>query len=358
MQVSQLSSHSVPGRYWHVEGDGRVQCDLCPRKCLLADGQRGQCYVRVCRRDQIFLTTYGRSSGFCVDPIENKPLNHFLPGTNTLSFGAAGCNLTCRYCPNWDTAKARRTDALASESQPESVAASALEHQCSSIALTYNDPVILLEHAVDVANACRAQGISSVAVTAGYINAEPRAEFFGAMDAAKIDLKAFSEAFYRDICGGQLGTIKDTLCYLVNETSVWVEISSLLIPDENDSDQEICAMCEWIGAALGPDVPLHFTSFVPAFQMLNHLPTPEGTLARARRRALESGLHFVYTDSGEDGPGGITYCSHCAAPLIRRQRRNLLSTDLDESGHCPHCNTPCPGVFAGQATAGASPAAE
>ena len=302
----------------------------------------------------MFLTTYGRSSGFCIDPIENKPLNHFLPGTNTLSFGAAGCNLACRYCATWDIDKARLTDSMASESPPEAVAASAIEHHCSSIALTYNDPVILLEHAVDVAAACHAGGIRSIAVTAGYVSAEPRTEFFGAMDAAKIDLKAFSENFYRDICGGQLGAVKETLAYLVHETEVWVEITTLLIAGENDSDQEICAMCEWIGSELGPDVPLHFTSFIPAFKMRDYPATPDATLSRARQRALESGLHFVYTDSGEDGAGSITYCSHCAEPLIRRQRRHLISTALEPDGRCPHCHTVCHGVFAAQ-LAGAAP---
>lgn len=345
MEIARIPSRNVPARYWHPDQGGEVQCDLCPRRCRLTDGQRGHCYVRACHKGQLVLTSYGRCSGFCVDPIESKPLNHFLPGTSTLSFGTAGCNLSCLCCPNWDADKARETDALAARAAPDEIAASAVDNGCHSIALTYNDPVVYLEYATDVAAACRDRGVRSVVLTAGYISTAARAEFFQAMDAAKVDLKGFSERFYREVCGGDLETVKDTLCYLVGETRLWVEISTLLIPGENDSDEDIARMSEWIGHTLGTGIPLHFTGFRPGFRMGQYPPTPDDTLSRARSRALESGLQFVYTDAVDAGPGGITYCAGCAEPLIRRDRRALRSLDLDEAGCCPHCGTDCPGVF-------------
>ncbi len=345
MEIARIPSRNVPARHWHLDEGGEVQCELCPRRCRLTDGQRGHCYVRACHKDQLVLTSYGRSSGFCVDPIENKPLNHFLPGSSTLSFGTAGCNLSCLCCPNWDPDRARETDALAARATPEEIAASAVANGCPSIALTYNDPVVYLEYAIDVAAACHARGVRCVALTAGYICAGARAEFFQAMDATKVDLKGFSERFYREVCGGDLETVKETLCYLVGETSLWVEISTLLIPGENDSDEDIVRMSEWIGRTLGTGIPLHITGFQPRFRMSQYPSTPDETLSRARSRALESGLQFVYTDTMEAGPGGITYCAGCAEPLIRREGRSLRALNLDDAGCCPHCGTVCPGVF-------------
>ncbi len=194
----------VATRYWHRLDDGRVQCDLCPRFCKLNPGQRGLCFVRAHRDNRIVLTTYGRSSGFCVDPIEKKPLNHFLPGTPVLSFGTAGCNLACRFCQNWDISKAREEDALADRASPEVIARRVLELGCRSVAFTYNDPVVFHEYAIDVATACRAVGVKTVAVTAGYVTAEPRAEFYAHIDAANVDLKGFTEEFYRTACIGHL----------------------------------------------------------------------------------------------------------------------------------------------------------
>jgi pyruvate formate lyase activating enzyme len=340
-----LGESTFPGRYWHRLDDGRIQCDLCPRECRLREGQRGLCFVRARQGDRIVLTTYGRSSGFCVDPIEKKPLNHFLPGSATLSFGTAGCNLACRFCQNWDISKSRETDTLADEASPQAIAEAARRLECASVAFTYNDPVIFLEYAVDVARACHALGIRTVAVTAGYIKPEPRSEFFAHMDAANVDLKGFSEAFYADLCAGHLEPVLDTLRYLVHQTRVWVEITTLLIPGRNDSDREIDELTRWVAGELGPDVPLHFTAFHPDFRMLDVPPTPPATLSRARQIALRNGVHYVYTGNVRDVRGQSTFCHACGALLIERDWYQLRAYRLTPDGRCQACGTNIPGVF-------------
>ncbi len=342
----------VPARYWHVIEDQRIQCDLCPRFCKLRDGQRGLCFVRAREGDELVLTTWGRSSGFCRDPIEKKPLFHFLPGTSILSFGTAGCNLACKYCQNWDISKARRIDALAAEAVPSEIASSAVRHQCRSVAYTYNDPVIFIEYALDTAEACRAAGVKNVAVTAGYVCPEPRADLFASMDAANVDLKAFTERFYRKLCGGHLEPVKETLEYLVHETSVWVEITTLLIPGENDSPGEIDKLSQWIADRLGVHVPLHLTGFHGAWKMQDHPDTSPDTLRTARTIARENGLRFVYTGNIYDPAGQTTYCASCSHPVIRRQGYRLTGWELDGQGHCRSCGSACPGVFDKQPGAG------
>jgi pyruvate formate lyase activating enzyme len=336
-----------PGRYWHQLDDGRLQCDVCPRFCRLHDGQRGLCFVRARSGDRIVLTTYGRSSGFCIDPIEKKPLNHFLPGTPVLSFGTAGCNLTCRFCQNWDISKSREFDRLGEQASPGQLARAARASGCRSVAFTYNDPVIFLEYAVDVAQACRAQGIRTVAVTAGYICPEARAEFFRHMDAANVDLKGFTEAFYQKLCTGHLQPVLDTLVYLKRETQVWFEITTLLIPGENDSDDELEAMTRWIAGELGPDVPLHFTAFHPDWKMLDAPPTPPATLTRARAIGIANGLRYVYTGNVHDEAGGSTFCHGCGAVLIGRDWYRLTAWTLTDDGRCRSCGEACAGVFDG-----------
>src|SRR5215831_7286347 len=231
--MDQPIIEGVPGRYWHRLEDGRLQCDLCPRYCKLHEGQRGLCFVRARQNDQILLTTYGRSSGFCIDPIEKKPLNHFQD-----------------------------------RASPEAIAQAAVRSGCRSVAFTYNDPVIFLEYAVDVAQACRERGIKTVAVSAVYITPEPRIEFFRHMDAANIDLKGFTEGFYKTLCSGKLDPVLETLEYLKHETDVWFEITTLLIPGENDAPEEIEAESRWVMEHLSPDVPLHFTAFHPDWKMM------------------------------------------------------------------------------------------
>ena len=335
----------VEGRYWHGLEDGRIQCDLCPRFCRLNDGQRGLCFVRKREGERLMLTSYCRSSGFCVDPIEKKPLNHFLPGTPVLSFGTAGCNLACKFCQNWDISKSREIDTLADAASPETLANVALELGCRSIAFTYNDPVIFLEYAVDVAKACREKGIRTVAVTAGYITPEPRIEFYRHMDAANVDLKAFTESFYKKICGGELAPVLETLEYLKHETDVWFELTTLLIPGENDSPAEIDRMTQWVVEHLGPDVPMHFSAFHPDWKMRDHPSTPPETLRRAREIALKNGVRYAYTGNVHDKKGDTTYCHACGEALIGRDWYELLSWDLGAKGTCRHCGTSCAGVF-------------
>ena len=336
-----------PARYWHALDDGRIQCDLCPRYCRLHDGQRGLCFVRACAHDRLVLTTYGRSSGFCVDPIEKKPLNHFLPGTPILSFGTAGCNLTCKFCQNWDISKSREVDTLSDRAAPETIAKAAAALGCRSVAFTYNDPVIFLEYALDVANACHALDIKTVAVTAGYVCAEPRREFFAAMDAANVDLKAFSDDFYVRLCSAHLQPVLDTLVYIKKETGCWLEITTLIIPGENDGEAELDAMSRWIVDHLGPDVPLHFSAFHPDWKMLGTPPTPPATLSRARAIAMRNGLRYVYTGNVHDLEGDRTRCHACAAAVIERDWYELIGWNLSDDGCCRACGTPCAGVFAG-----------
>ncbi len=341
----------VSGRYWHKIDDGRLQCDVCPRFCKLREGQRGLCFVRARENDEIVLTTYGRSSGFCVDPIEKKPLNNFLPGTPVLSFGTAGCNLACKFCQNWDISKSRELDKLQASALPQTIAEKAVETASLSVAFTYNDPVIFIEYAIDVAEACHEHGIKTVAVTAGYVTEEPREEFFRHMDAANVDLKAFTERFYWKVCGGHLAPVLETIQYLKHETNVWFEITDLLIPGENDSEAEIDEMTQWIMENIGSDVPLHFTAFHPDWKMMDKPHTPLQTLIRSRDIALKNGLRYVYTGNVHDFEGSSTYCHNCGDILIGRDWYELSIWNMaTENGHgsCGNCGTAVAGVFDAQ----------
>jgi pyruvate formate lyase activating enzyme len=343
--MTEVAGSHFPARHWHRLEDGRIQCDICPRLCRLNDGQRGLCFVRARLGEAMVLTTYGRSSGFCIDPIEKKPLNHFLPGTPVLSFGTAGCNLTCRFCQNWDISKAREIDRLNDHASPQDIAGTARRLGCRSVAFTYNDPVVFLEYAVDTARACHALGIRTVAVTAGYVMPEARREFFAHMDAANVDLKAFSEDFYHQLCGGHLAAVLDTLVWLKRETGVWVEITTLLIPGRNDGDGELDALTRWVAAELGPDVPLHFSAFHPAWKMPDLPPTPAATLTRARAIALKNGLRYVYTGNVHDEAGGSTACPGCGTRLIGRDWYRITAWRLAPDGTCPDCGTRIAGSF-------------
>ncbi|WP_188661964.1 AmmeMemoRadiSam system radical SAM enzyme [Terasakiella brassicae] len=336
-------------RYWHQLEDGRIQCDLCPRDCKIKPGQRGLCFVRANEGGQMVLTTYGRSSGFCIDPIEKKPLNHFYPGTPVLSFGTAGCNLTCKFCQNWDISKSREFDKLQAEATPEMIARACVQAKCKSVAFTYNDPVIFLEYAVDVAKACRAQGIKTVAVTAGYIHAEARKEFFAHMDAVNVDLKSFREDFYHTLCSAHLNDVLETLVYLKHQTNVWFEITDLLIPGENDGADEIDDMTKWVVRELGVNVPMHFSAFHPDWKMQDKPRTPAQTLIRAREIALANGVRYAYTGNVHHEEGDTTYCHNCGAVLIKRDWYELSEWHLDHDGHCLSCGTKCAGCFDGPA---------
>lgn len=333
-------------QFWHLQDDGRVTCTVCPRFCTLREGKRGACFVRQAIDGEIVLTTYGRSSGFCIDPIEKKPLNHFYPGSSVLSFGTAGCNLGCKFCQNWNISKSRQIDTLGSQASPEHIALTATKHQSDSIAFTYNDPVIFLEYAVDTALACREAGVNTVAVSAGYMCEKPRECFYSVMDAANIDLKAFTERFYHKVCSGQLAPVLDTLKYLKHETDVWFEITTLLIPDENDSSAEIDAMTQWVMDNLGPEVPLHFTAFHPDFKMLDKTRTPADSLVRARNIALNNGLHYVYVGNVHDEACSSTYCPSCHNKVLSRNWHQLGDCALTSSGVCHHCGHQIAGRFA------------
>lgn len=335
----------VRGQWWHPLDDGRVQCDLCPRNCKLHEGQRGFCYVRQARDNGVVLTSYGRASGFCIDPVEKKPLNHFYPGTSVLSFGTAGCNLGCLFCQNWDISKAREDDRLQSWALPEAIVSAAEELGCKSIAFTYNDPVIFAEYAIDCAIVARKRGIKTVAVTAGYMNPEPRREFYAHMDAANVDLKGFTEDFYHKRCFGELAPVLDTLMWLKRETKVWFEVTTLLIPGHNDSEKEVGELCAWFVKNLGPDVPLHFTAFHPDYKMVDVPPTPPETLTRARRQARSAGLHYVYTGSVRDVEGQSTFCGKCGQLVIERDGYRLGRWHLDGQGRCVSCGERQPGHF-------------
>ncbi len=334
-----------PAKYWHKLDDGRIQCDLCPRDCKLNEGQRGACFVRGRIGDAMVLTTYGRSSGFCVDPIEKKPLNHFYPGSSILSFGTAGCNLACKFCQNWDISKSRSFDKLADQATPEAIARTAAQLGCKSVAFTYNDPVIFAEYAMDVADACHELGIKAVAVTAGYMHDQPRRDFYAKMDAANVDLKAFTDEFYVKQTGSHLQPVLDTLKYLKQETDVWFEITTLLIPGYNDSAREIGKMSEWIAKELGVDVPLHFSAFHPDYKMTGIPATPPDTLVQARNIAKSAGLLYVYTGNVHNRAGDTTHCPSCNSSLIVRDWYEIEQYRVTPDGHCPECNAKLAGRY-------------
>ncbi len=342
---SDAQGASHPARWWHRLDDGRIQCDVCPRDCRLHDGQRGLCFVRQRAGDAMVLATYGRSSGFCIDPIEKKPLNHFHPGSSVLSFGTAGCNLACKFCQNWDISKSREMDTLMDRADPGAIAAAAAGHGSRSVAFTYNDPVIFAEYAMDTADACHALGVKTVAVTAGYIHEAPRREFFAKMDAANVDLKGFTDEFYFRLTGARLAPVLDTLQFIAHETDCWLELTTLLIPGHNDSPEELQAMTRWVADELGVDVPLHFTAFHPDYRMDELPPTPAATLRMARRIARDNGLRHVYTGNVHDREGGTTLCPGCGEPVVVRDWHSVLQYSLTAEGNCAHCATPVAGRF-------------
>ncbi len=337
---------AVPGGWWRrSENDPeRIVCDLCPRGCSIAPGKRGFCFVRENREGRMVCSTYGRSTGFCVDPIEKKPLVQFYPGTAVLSFGTAGCNLGCKFCQNWTTSRSRDVDAACETAAPASIAATAVKLHCRSVAFTYNDPIVWIEYAADTARACREVDIKTVAVTSGYINPAARGTFFQDIDAANVDLKGFTEKFYKEYCDGRLEPVLDTLKWLVHQTDVWLEITNLIVPGANDSPEELKQMCRWIVEELGADVPLHFSAFHPDFKVTDRGPTPLETLLTAHDIARDAGVRYVYTGNVIDREHQCTYCPDCGRMVIERDGYILGKVDLHE-GRCTHCNTPIAGRY-------------
>jgi pyruvate formate lyase activating enzyme len=354
--VPAFTPGSKPGGWWHDSDDGeRIVCDLCPRHCVLRPGDRGFCFVRENRDGQIVSTAYGRSTGFCVDPIEKKPLNQFFPGTAVLSFGTAGCNLGCTYCQNWTMSRSRDVQAACETADPATIATAAVKLSCKSVAFTYNDPIIWAEYAIDTAKACRRAGIQTVAVTSGYITDTARAAFYEQMDAANVDLKGFTDDFYRQYCSGRLQPVLDTLRWIARESKVWLEITNLIIPKANDSPEDIKRMCEWIAEELGPDVPLHFSAFHPDFKLTDRGPTPISSLLAAYDIARQAGIRYIYTGNVIDQQRQHTYCPGCGRAVIERNGYDILSYAIEvgrlsnssyEGGRCMFCHMPIAGRFA------------
>jgi pyruvate formate lyase activating enzyme len=336
-----------PARFFQRAADGRLRCTLCPRECLLAEGQAGFCFVRQNRGGEMVSLAYGRSTGFAVDPIEKKPLYHFFPGTDVLSFGTVGCNLGCRFCQNWNISKARESGREMESLTPEDVVALARSARSPAIAFTYNDPVIWAEWAIDVSRAARRRGIRTVLVTAGYVEEKAREELFAGMDAANVDLKGFTEAFYSRVTLSHLAPVLETLEWLAREGRVWTEVTNLLIPGLNDDPGETRKLAEWIGEHMGPDVPLHFSAFHPTWKMTDRPPTPPRTLTEARRIAREVGLRHVYTGNVHDEGGQTTSCPRCREAVVVRDWNAVRRNRLGPGGTCPGCGERIAGRFDG-----------
>ena len=321
-----------------------AQCDLCPRNCFLSEKQSGFCGVRTSQNGSVVLVSYGKTTGFAVDPIEKKPLNHFYPSSKILSFGSIGCNLSCRFCQNAATAQCRDISLLTVSATPDDVVRLAKQYHCESVAFTYNEPIISAEYVQDVALACRRAGLKTAAVSNGFISETCRSAFFDTMDAANIDLKSFSDTFYRDYCGGELEPVKETLRYLA-KSNTWLEVTTLLIPTLNDSDQEISELCDWFVRYLGKEVPLHFSAFYPANKLLTLPPTPPQTLFRAREMAMSAGLRYVYTGNIDDPAGQSTHCPQCGQTVIFRNRYVVDEYEIDEESCCKYCGQSIAGCF-------------
>jgi pyruvate formate lyase activating enzyme len=337
-----MQSH--PARWWKLDDDGRILCTLCPRFCRLSDEQAGFCYIRKREGDRLVSLGYGRTTGFAVDPVEKKPLNHFLPGTGTLSFGTAGCNLGCKFCQNWDISKARLDDERSRPTTPDAVIDLAVAQGCPSVSMTYNDPVIWAEFAIDVARAGKKRGVRSVLVTAGYVTDEARADLYAEIDATNVDLKAFTDDFYHRVTFSHLAPVLETLKWLCSSTKVWVEITNLMIPGLNDDPAETKKLCEWVGAELSPEVPLHFTAYHPDWKMRDRPATPASTLRRAREIAREVGLKHVYCGNVSDPATQSTFCTSCGKLLIARDWYRIDPSGLDGNS-CRGCGARVAGVF-------------
>lgn len=330
--------------WWETQSNGKILCTLCPRYCTIGEGQKGFCYIRENIDGKLYSTGYGRPTGFAIDPIEKKPLNHFYPGSQILSFGTAGCNLGCKFCQNWHISKAQLDDINALYAAPEDVINLAKKYEVPSIAFTYNDPTIFGEYVIDISKIAKEENINTVMVTAGYIDKNARKDVYKYIDAANVDLKAFSEQFYHKITFSHLDDVLNTLKWLKYETDIWFEITTLLIPNENDSEDEIKLMCEWIMNNLGDSVPLHFTAFHPDFKMKNKAGTPAETLTNARNIALREGLKYCYVGNVHHKEGQTTYCPNCYKKLIERDWHSVYSNKIEIS-KCVSCGFEIAGRF-------------
>jgi len=343
LQILQSSPTLHEAMWWESDPDGRAHCYLCPRHCRIGAGQSGFCFIRVNHNGKLYSLGYASPAALQVDPIEKKPLNHFLPGTRVFSMGTAGCNMGCFFCQNWDISKSHHDQARSRHVPPEQVPELARQHGCDSIAFTYNEPTIWGEYIIDICKAARPYGLKTVMVTNGYITYDAFHDIYDHIDAANVDLKAFTENFYGKITLTHLQPVLDMLLWLKKETCVWFELTNLMIPTLNDDPAETRKLADWIVENLGPDVPLHFTAFHPDFKLQDKPPTPPETLHRARRIALDAGLHFVY-EGNIFSEAANTSCPACRELLIRRSWHDVLQNNL-RAGNCPRCRSSIPGVW-------------
>src|SRR5579859_3130823 len=343
LNVLQVPANLHEAQWWEPEANGKVHCYLCPRHCHIGRGQSGFCYIRTNQEGKLYSLGYGAPAALQVDPIEKKPLNHFLPGSRVFSMGTAGCNMGCFFCQNWDISKSRQDQVNARDVPPEEVPQLALRYGCDSIAFTYNEPTIWGEYIIDICRAAKSSGLKTVMVTNGYITREAFHDIYDHIDAANVDLKAFTENFYGKITLTYMQPVLDTLLLLKNETNVWFEITNLMIPTLNDDPEETRKLSEWILTHLGPDVPLHFTAFHPDFKLQDKPRTPAETLHRARQIAREAGLHYVY-EGNIYSDGAHTSCPKCGTLLIKRSWHAVTENHLRQ-GKCPQCGLRIPGVW-------------
>ena len=341
LETRQKAESLHEARWWEAMPGGKVHCYLCPRHCHIGEGQAGFCFIRANQGGKLYSLGYAHPAALQVDPIEKKPLNHFLPGTRVFSMGTAGCNMGCFFCQNWDISKSRADQVRANYIPPEDVVQLAIQHGCPSIAFTYNEPTIWGEYVIDISQAAHEQGINTVMVSNGYTAREAFHDIYDHIDAANIDLKAFTDNFYARVTLSHLQPVLETLEWLKKETSVWVEMTNLIIPTLNDAPAETRALCEWVLEHLGPDVPLHFTAFHPDFKLRDIPGTPPDTLHAARATALEMGLHYVY-EGNIRGNGAHTYCPSCKTLLVRRSWHDVQENHL-QNGCCPTCGLAIPG---------------
>jgi len=343
LQILQKTPTLHEALWWEPEANGRVHCYLCPRHCHIGHGQSGFCFIRVNQDGKLYSLGYGAPAALQIDPIEKKPLNHFFPGTRVFSMGTAGCNMGCFFCQNWDISKSHQDQVHSSQVPPEEVPVLAQRYGCKSLAFTYNEPTIWGEYVIDICKAAKPYGLKTVMVTNGYITYDAFHEIYDHIDAANVDLKAFTENFYGKITLTHLQPVLDTLRWLKNETRVWFEITNLMIPTLNDDPDETRKLADWILKNLGPDVPLHFTAFHPDFKLQDKPRTPPETLHRARQIAREAGLHYVY-EGNIFSEAANTYCPKCNTPVIKRSWHDVRENRL-KAGKCPRCAAPIPGVW-------------
>lgn len=345
VQAGALSTPELrEARFYEQKDGGRIQCTLCPWRCVVADGKRGNCGVRENRQGRYYTLVYGRPCAIHNDPIEKKPFFHVYPGSKALSIATVGCNIECKFCQNWDISQANPDDVPVQFRTPSEIAQMAIQNKSRTVAYTYSEPTIFFEYMVDCAKAAKNMGIGNVMVSNGFISEKPLKDLCSLMTAIKIDLKAFSQEFYGNMCGGRLRPVLETLKRLA-DSGVWFEVVVLVIPTLNDNMDEIKRMSEWIVKELGPNVPLHFTRFHPAYKIRNLPPTPVKTLNEAWKIASEQGCNFVY---GGNMPGGgreDTRCPQCKAYVLKRYGHMVLSDAL-KKGKCPDCGAPVPGVWA------------